>query len=119
MIKVNTDDGRTATIDLSDEAEARRWFELLKDPAYQAAIRGIVVHQHGQAYSIGRPAGFTRVVFLAEAVQPEPERKNKGGERVTCYADGVRVTLMVHRESKAARVGLARTGELRFSPLLS
>ena len=106
----------TSRIDLSDEANAKEWLRKLKDPEFQATISGFTVTENGVQYSLPKPYGFDRVSYLPELIEPDPTKKIKGGERVTCFAGDVRATIMVHRESRAARISLRRLGKQRFDP---
>lgn len=90
----------------------RRW----ADPRFQETITGLTVSHQGVQYSIPRPQGFDPVSFHAECIDPDADRKIKGGERVVCMAGDVRATVMVHREQRAARVSLLRLGKQRFTP---
>jgi len=118
MLRVHTADGLTTSFDLGDERQAAEWIERLKDPRFQASIRGLTLSDQGALYSMSGPSGFRRVSFLGERVEAEPERRIKGGERLTCFADDVRICLMVHREQKAIRVSLSKIGNQRFNPAL-
>ena len=117
MLKIHTNDGKTARVDLEDEGQAKEWLQRLSDPAFQERITGMTVAHRGVQYSLPRPLGFREILYLAEHVSPDPERKIKGGERVTCIAGDVRATVMVHRAQRAARVSLLRTGKQRFNPM--
>jgi hypothetical protein len=116
MLRVHTNDGLTSSFDLEDEKQAEQWLELLKDPKFQASISGLTVSHRGVLYSLSKPQSFRQLMFSAEHVPPEPERKIKGGERIWCFADEVRIGLMVHRAQRAVRVTLTKTGRQRFSP---
>lgn len=118
MLKVHTTDGKTVRLDLEDEQQAREWLLQLRDAEYQASITGLTVAYRGVQYSLPRPRGFNTLSYLAEYVAPDSSKKLKGGERVTCFADDVRVGLMVHKEQRAVRITLTKTGRQRFSPLL-
>lgn len=116
MFKVHTCDGLTSRIDLSDHEQAQEWLRKLKDPEFQARISGFTVTENGVQYSLPKPLGFDRVSYLPEIVDPDPDRKVKGGERITCFAGDIRAIIMVHREQRAARVSLRRIGKRRFDP---
>ena len=116
MLKVHTNDGLTSRIDLEDEEQAEQWLARLKDPRFQASITGLTVAFRGVQYSLPRPVGFSDVFFLAEHVSPDEVRKIKGGERVFCFSDNVRIGMMVHKAQRAVRITLSKTGRQRFSP---
>jgi hypothetical protein len=115
VLWVHTVDGRTESIDLGDEEYARIWMERLRDPAFRDLISGLSVSHNGVTYSLPRPHNFRQVALTAEAVPVEG--RNKGGERLLCYADEVRLAVMVHREQQAAvRISLSKPGRRRFDP---
>lgn len=68
-------------------------------------------------YSLPRPDGFGQIFYHAEDILPEPMKHIRGGEKITCFVDDIRATLMVHREQPAARVSLLKTGKQRYNPL--
>lgn len=117
MLKVHTTDGMTTRVDLENEDETRQWIEKLRDPAYQGSISGLTIYQKGVQYSLPRPQGFSQVFLCAECVEPDPDKKLKGGERIVCVAGDVRIILMVHRAQKAVRVAVVKTGKQRFNPI--
>ena len=90
--------------------------QRLSDPRFQATITGLTLSHAGVQYSIPRPTDFDPVSFLAERIEPNADRRIKGGERVTLLAGDVRASIMVHREQRAARISLFRMGKQRFSP---
>lgn len=116
MLKIHTRDGATTKVDLEDEAQAREWTHRLSDPRFQASITGLTVSHAGVQYSIPRPTGFEPVSFLAEHLEPNGDRRIKGGQRITLLAGDVRASVMVHREQRAARVSLLRIGKQRYNP---
>ena len=115
-MRVHTKDGLTSRFDLEDEEQASEWLKRIKDPKFQAEITGLTVSSRGVLYSLTRPQGFRDLSFFAESVQKDMSKKIKGGERVFCFADGVRISMMVHQEQKAVRITLTKTGRQRFSP---
>lgn len=117
MLRVHTADGLTTSFDLGDERQAAEWIERLKDSRFQVNIRGLTLSDQGVLYSMARPSGFRCVSFLGEQVESEPEHHIKGGERLTCFADDIRISLMAHREQRAARVAVCKVGKQRYNPL--
>ena len=118
LLRVHTNDGITTRFDLEDKEQAAEWLEKIKDSNFQDTITGLTVSHRGVLYSFSKPQGFRNLSYQAEDVEVDLERKIKGGERVLCYADDVRISLMVHRSQRAVRVTLAKTGKRRFNPLL-
>lgn len=70
----------------------------------------------GVQYSLSKPIDFDRVFYYAEHISPDVEAKIRGGERITCFADGVKVSMMVHACQSAARISLTKTGKQRYNP---
>lgn len=115
MLWVHTADGQTEAINLDDEEQAQKWLERLRDPVFRDSISGLSVSHNGVTYSLPRPRNFQQVAMTVEAVQEAG--RNKGGERLLCFADEVRLAVMVHREQKATvRVSLSKPGRRRFDP---
>ena len=116
MLKVHMRDGRTVRVDLEDREASASWLRRIRDPAFQSDITGLTLSHRGVSYSLPRPRGFSAIMYGAELVAAEPDRRIKGGERLICQAGEVRATVMVHREQRAARVSLFRIGKPRFTP---
>ncbi len=117
MLRVHTRDGRTASIDLSDSEQAKWLASRLGDPRFQAQITAMTITHNGASYSVARPSDLGPVTFLAEQMDPEPDRKIKGGQRLVCLAADVRTSIFVHQQERAARVSLFRIGKQRYNPL--
>lgn len=117
MLKIHTNGGTTHRVDLDDEEQARQWLEKLQEPAFQSAITGLTLAHRGVQYSLPLPRGFSRSHLHAELIQPDPDKKIKGGERIVCAADDIRVSIMVHRAQRAARVAVLKTGKQRYNPM--
>lgn len=115
MLRVHTSDGMTNSFDLQDERQFSKWLEMLRNR--QSDIRGLTVSHKGVLYSLPVPQGFNRISFYAECVRPDPTHKIKGGERIVCFADDIRIGMMIHREQKAVRVTLNKPGIRRFDPV--
>jgi hypothetical protein len=124
VIRVHTSDGLTTKLDLWDEAQAQDFLRRTASPAYQASITAITAYQRANGRediqaSLARPQGFSDVRFEVEGVEPDAEQRIKGGERIVCYADDVRVTIMLHKEQAALRVSVLKAGRQRYNPKLS
>ncbi len=116
MLHVHTSDGLTIAIDFDDVDQTREWIEKMKNPAFVERITGISISDRGVMYSFTKPLGFRKIGFEIEKVEADQERKIKGGERLVCYADDVRITLMVHAAQRAVRVSMIKIGKRRFDP---
>lgn len=72
----------------------------------------------GTQYSLSRPEGSEAVFYLLENVKPDLDAKLRGGERLTCFSDGVKLSMMVHVCQSAARITLSKTGKQRYNPYM-
>lgn len=133
MLKIHTNDGQTIRVDLSDPEQAREWLPRLERDGFQATISGVsVVETHavsakcpacggkatgqvGVQYSLSRPQAFSSVRYDMEAISGDGD-KLKGADRVTMFADGVKVQLMAHHSQPSARMLLVKSGKRRFAP---
>lgn len=115
MLKIHTNDGRTDQIDLTDETQAKAWLSRHSNQQDQKAITGATLIQGGVQYSLSKPVGFGQIFYLPENIEVEGD-ETKGGERLTCFVDDIRLTLMVHRSQPSIRVSIHKTGKLRFNP---
>lgn len=133
MLKIHTADGQTHPIDLTDADQAQQWLARLAREDFQATIHGVsLVERHcvrarclacgessgrdiGVQYSVSRPDGVRRSFVHVEAV--EANGRIKGGERVTVFADDMRLTLMAHAAQPASRVTIAKVGRQTFNAL--
>lgn len=70
-------------------------------------------------YSLARPEGFQQIFYLAEGIEPDEQARIKGGEKITCFVDDIRVTVMVHRSQPSVRIALLKTGKQRYNPYSS
>ena len=117
MLKVNLSNGESHHFDLREDEDARRWHDLARDSSFQRDITALTIVLNGVQYSLPRPAGFDPIFLFAELVEPEPERRIKGGERILAHAGEVGIVLMAHAEQRAVRVNVTRQGKQRYNPL--
>lgn len=68
--------------------------------------------------SLTRPTGFKNIRFVAEKVEPNIFHKNYGGQKIICFVDGCRISLMDHNKQPASRITLVKTGKQRYNPIL-
>lgn len=132
MLRVHTADGRTTTVDLSDERQAADWIRRLARADVARSVTGLtLVETHGASgrcpacaerhqlplglqFSISRPEDFRNVSFDAEHVAPSG--RVRGGDRLLVYADDIRLSVMAHAETPAVRVVVSKPGKRRFDP---
>jgi hypothetical protein len=116
MLLVHLADGRTERFDLRDDRQAAAWMTRVQEASFQGSIRAISVQQNGVMYSVARPVEFDRIDFFAELLPPNESQKFKGGERMYCHADEVRLAVMVHPGQRASRLSLSRPGRQCYAP---
>lgn len=121
MLRIHTKDGRTTHVDLKDEEQARRLLLKFKSQQFQQTISGIsLVQRHNGTsvqYTLPRPEDFGTVFYHAEDAPPNPNTKFKGGEKIVCFVDDVRLTLLVHNEQHSIRIAVKKMGKHTFNPL--
>lgn len=121
MLRIHTKNGRTAHIDLKDEAQARAWLSQRKSETFQDSIAGVSLVQRYNGttvqYSLPRPEDFDAVFYHAEYAPPNENTRFKGGERVVCFIGDVRLTMLVHNEQHSVRIALKRMGKHMYNPM--
>jgi hypothetical protein len=70
----------------------------------------------GSQYSLPRPEGFSKVNYHIEQYSHTTGDGMKEGEKVICFADDVRATLVVHHSQPAIRVSILKIGKQRYNP---
>jgi hypothetical protein len=111
MLKVHMSDGLTADVNLDDEAQFKEWANKFADPIFQASVTGLTITQKGVQYSLPKPQGFQEATLTAE-----PVSIGKGGERIVCLSDNMKIQLMVHSGQRAARVAIKHRWKQVFNP---
>ena len=111
MLKVHLSDGETVEVDLHDDAQFKLWMMRFGSPTFQERITGLTIVQKGVQYSLPKPTDFRDVALTAEPVQV-----GKGGEKIVCVTDNVKIHLMVHSGQRAARVAVNQRWRKVFSP---
>lgn len=139
MLKIQTVDGGSRRLDLRDPEQAQRLVRELQSPQYQEQLRamGLVVNYPARCSSCGRrecaacggttnkgiqytmtaPQDFDTTRFHVDRLEPDPEAGVKGGIKVVCFADDVRLTVMTHRVTPAVTISLRKMGKQRYNPL--
>lgn len=120
MFKIHTKNGLTSEIDLKDNNVVKEWNDRFIDPAFQKTITGISFFKKcGSAfkctnckkntqYSLSRPDGFGNISLAYEVIEPNKESKIKGGNKIICIADDVKITFMIHGDQQAANVSITK-----------
>lgn len=111
MLKVHLQDGKTLEVDTEDAEQAEGWMKRFNDPSFQSRITGITVVNRGVQYSLPRPHGFRQSMLSAESFET-----GKGGQRVFCFADDIRICVSVHNGQRAARIQLTKPGRRKYVP---
>lgn len=97
MIKVNFKDGTTLAFDLNKEDDFKQWQEWNAVKDFQERITGIGILNKKKFHTLPAPRNFKDIQFHAELVFKEKDGiKRQLGERVTCVADDIRLSLMVY-----------------------
>ncbi len=121
MLRIHTKDGRTTHVDLKDENQARALLTRLKSAEYQDSIAGVSLVQRlngtSVQYSLPRPEEFGTVFYHAEGAMPNPGTKFKGGEKIVCFVDDVRLTMLVHSEQHSVRISVKKMGRHKYNAL--
>jgi len=113
VLRVNVNDGRTLHFDLEDSVQASQWHDAEADPAFQSAITGIGIIDHGVVHTLSLPRHFHRLAYRAELVK---DGERVVGERLDCQADDVLLSLLIYRGNSVpmVRVNLDKLGWRRF-----
>lgn len=118
MLKVHMKSGTTLSFDLEDVVEYKHWKSFAGEKENQMLITGLSIINRGISYSLPTPNKFVNLFFMAEYIKPDTKLKIKGGEKIFCLADNIRISMMVHAGQKAARVFVENIGRMRYNPNL-
>lgn len=132
MFRIHTNDGKTISVDMADEEQAKALFLNLARASYQRSVSGVtLVGEHaaravcpecgarcagllGIQYSVARPHDFHSIEVSVETV--ESTGRVRGGERLIVFADDVRMAIMAHAAQPSVRVALSKVGRRKFNP---
>ena len=117
MLKIHLADGKTLSFELGDEAQRKAWEELSASNAFQATIRGVALLHNRTLHTMPLPKQFKTLRFSAGLFTSKASGGEKiAGERVTCQADAVRVSITAYytQTPKMVRVDVVRSGWQRF-----
>jgi len=70
----------------------------------------------GVQFSLSRPVGFDRCFYVIEKIDPNVNAKMRGGQKITCFVDDIRIVVMAHAGQPASRVSLTKIGKQRYNP---
>lgn len=147
MLKIHTKNGDTLRLDLNDENQASSILTQLKNKKFQEEITAVsilktcdgrqrcnvcgrpvrsVCDNCGEEkerlncstlfqLSLPKPVNHKNTFYYFEKIELE---NNKGGERLVCFSDEIKISLMVHSGQPAARLGIVKIGEQKFNPYL-
>ncbi len=71
----------------------------------------------GIQYSLTKPISFDSVKYYPEHMEANPNLKFKGCEKLICFLDNIKITLISHANQPAIRVSLNKIGKQRFNPM--
>lgn len=147
MLKIHTKTGDTLRLDLNDENQASSILNLLQNKNFQDEITAVSIlkvcdgrqrcsvcgrpiratcdrcgieSNHlkcGTSFqlSLPKPVNHKKTFYYFEKVELE---NNKGGERIICFSDEIKISLMVHSGQPAAKIGIVKLGTQKFNPYL-
>jgi len=55
--------------------------------------------------------------FHVEKIEQDVSKRNKGGEKITCFVDDIRATVLGHAAQPSVRISLLKTGKQRYNPM--
>lgn len=119
MIKLNFKDGTTLEFDLTKDDDRKQWVEWSSVKDFQDRITGIGVLHNKKYHALPFPRGFKKVRFHAELVYRKKKREKKLlGEKLTCHADNVKLSVLVYTYTNPpppilSRVDLDKIGKQR------
>lgn len=97
MLKVNFKDGTTLAFDLNRDDDIRQWHEWSAVKDFQERITGVGILHNKKFYAVPYPKNFRTVHLEADVIYTEKGGvKRQTAERLICYADETKMTLMVY-----------------------
>lgn len=120
MVKVNLKDGTTLAFDLLKADDQQQWLEWSSVPDFQKRITGVGILHNKKFITLPLPKRFKKIRFYAELVYKERAgEKSLLGEKLTCHADEVKMTMMVYTHSNTpppvlCRLDIERIGKQMF-----
>lgn len=117
LIKVNRNDGKTLSFDLSDEEGALA--SSLNNNKFMETITGIGCLHNTFWHTLTKPKKFKNVRYSVEKVKQNKSGIVKDiGEKIICQADDVQLSVLVYYNirPKMARIEIKKIGKQRFAP---
>ena len=98
MIVVNFKDGTTLKFNLNRQDDYNQWLEWSSVHDFQEKVTGVGIIHNRKFIAMPLPSKFKKCKFYAELVHTKNKRKEKvlQGERLTCHADDVKLSLLVY-----------------------
>lgn len=119
MIKINKNDGKTLSFDLTKDNECKEISSLLGDEKFINDMRGIGSLHHTYWHQLIPPKKFRNVHYTVEKVTHKKNGITKiVGEKIICQADDIQLTVLVYYNirPKMTRIELKKIGRQRFIP---
>lgn len=119
MIKINKDDGKTLSFDLTNEDECKEISLLLGENKFLKSMTGIGCLHKTYWHQLTSPKKFRNVRYTVEKVTHVKNGVTKNvGEKIICQADDIQLTIMVYYNvrPKMTRIELKKIGRQRFIP---
>lgn len=120
MIKVNFKNGDTLQFDLTKDDDLKQWNEWSNVKEFQSKIRGIGILHNKKYHTLPYPKRFKKIKFYAEIIYRNKDNVNKIlGEKITCHADNIKLSLLVYTYNNPAppilsRVDMIKIGKQMF-----
>lgn len=98
MLKVNFKDGTTLAFDLNKDDDVRQWLDWSQVQDFQERITGVGILHSKRFYAVPYPKNFKAVRLEADVLFSAGKDgvKRQTAERLTCYADEMKLSLLVY-----------------------
>jgi hypothetical protein len=116
VLRANLSTGETLALDLTTQDDAGKWQGARGSPSFQATVRALSIAHGGQLHTLPLPKGHRSLLWDAALVLKGDQAV---GERITCYADAISITVTVFWGQKVARVDVERIGRVRYTSLMA
>lgn len=117
VLNVNLENGNVRSFDLEKETELEEWKSFSRDWRNQRSIRVVGILFDRVFHALPLPKQFRRVYYEAEILRDRKDGRRIVGERITCQADDVQISLTVYKNApKMTRTDVRKIGHSRFNP---